>query len=365
MRLNKATGRFELIPERVAVVRRIIQMAMNGQGSLAIASALNREKVAPLGHGKIWHQSVPWQLLHSRRLIGEHQVEQNVKGKRVAFGPPIPNYYPPVMTEEEWHRLQFVLKSRSENVRGRQGACRNLFGRMMKCGINGQSYVLHKPAGGRPLYLITIGGKAGNNPRYPLVYQAIESTFLKWVVEVQLSKDNGTDRVAELEGRLAENQQRIEALNNAMEGADNFPRLVERLKVEDVAEQSIRRELEAARAQQATPADTGDIRRLLEQSAALPGAQRVQFRERLRTAIQAVVQQINVFPYYEGKTRLYAVWVWFRDGFDRLYWVTIPRGGPPITQSDNLKWPVKHQAAVMKDYLDRMAKLILSGKREQ
>src|SRR6185437_10812040 len=100
-----------LIPERAAVVRRIHQMAANGYGLVRIVSTLDKEKVPAFGELDIkpgrkrsqfsgrWTKPYVALLLRDRRVIGELQP---YKIDDTLDGPPIPNYYPPAVSEEEF-----------------------------------------------------------------------------------------------------------------------------------------------------------------------------------------------------------------------------------------------------------------------
>ena len=43
LRLNKETGKFEMIADKASLVRRVLSMATNGMGAIAITQTLNRE----------------------------------------------------------------------------------------------------------------------------------------------------------------------------------------------------------------------------------------------------------------------------------------------------------------------------------
>jgi len=94
MRLSRTAKQFELIPERVAIVRRMYDEAANGLGADAIARRLNQEGVEPFGISKGWQKSSVQKILSSRAVLGEFQPMQKIDGKRTPIGETIENYYP-------------------------------------------------------------------------------------------------------------------------------------------------------------------------------------------------------------------------------------------------------------------------------
>jgi DNA invertase Pin-like site-specific DNA recombinase len=99
------------IPERAAVVKRIFALAADGYGQKLICARLKAEGVPAFGEvivragrkrsqfsGK-WLAPYVSQLLNDRRVLGEHQPRHS-DGKPA--GPVIENYYPAVVTAEEF-----------------------------------------------------------------------------------------------------------------------------------------------------------------------------------------------------------------------------------------------------------------------
>lgn len=111
VRLSQDRKRFELIPERAAVIRRIYQMTKKGHGAITIAKTLTREGVPTFGRSKAWHMSYIKKILNNRAVIGEFCPAMFRSGKRVFFDP-IPGYYPAALTRELYATVQQVRKTR-------------------------------------------------------------------------------------------------------------------------------------------------------------------------------------------------------------------------------------------------------------
>jgi DNA invertase Pin-like site-specific DNA recombinase len=126
---SDGTVQHVLIPEAAASIRRIFDLGATGAGTRAIARILNAETVAmpPADYGKSdrerlraqnrrWHATYVAQLLTDRKVIGEYQPTrtERVSGKgneretvrTVPVGDPIPDYWPRVVTLEQWDAVR-------------------------------------------------------------------------------------------------------------------------------------------------------------------------------------------------------------------------------------------------------------------
>jgi DNA invertase Pin-like site-specific DNA recombinase len=111
-----------VIPERVAVVRRIFDLAAHrGYGLARIVATFNAEGVPFFEQGgkrKLpgWSKAYLHNILTGRTVLGEYQPLRAGKPD----GPPLPDYYPRVIDDATWHRAQAALQRRKES-RGRTG----------------------------------------------------------------------------------------------------------------------------------------------------------------------------------------------------------------------------------------------------
>jgi DNA invertase Pin-like site-specific DNA recombinase len=107
--LTKDKG-YELIPERVEIIKRIFQLACL-MGNRRICNELNKEGIAPFGksikskkkdHG--WHPSYIQKILSNRSVLGYYQPHKMdpETGKRIPDGEEIANYFPAAITAKEW-----------------------------------------------------------------------------------------------------------------------------------------------------------------------------------------------------------------------------------------------------------------------
>jgi DNA invertase Pin-like site-specific DNA recombinase len=192
LQLSDDRSHFIPIPEKVAIIQRIFDSAVDGQGSYAIAHLLNREGVAPIGSNRHWIKSYVSKILTSRTVLGEFQPHRKQDGRRVPEGNPIEGYFPRIISDEQFYRVQSSRKSRKQEGRGRLGVgTPNLFKNIAKCKYCSMPmHLVNKgsgPKGGK--YLRCSGamngsGCSGTSWRYA----DFETSFLFFCSEVNLKE---------------------------------------------------------------------------------------------------------------------------------------------------------------------------------
>jgi DNA invertase Pin-like site-specific DNA recombinase len=115
LKLNADRKSFSLIDERVAIIRRIFQMSLDGVGHHTIVRTLNSEGIQSWGRRNTgWHVSYVRSILQSKVVLGEYQPYRRERGEhRVSIpeGTPIPNYYPAVIDLATWQTIKDRRKS--------------------------------------------------------------------------------------------------------------------------------------------------------------------------------------------------------------------------------------------------------------
>jgi DNA invertase Pin-like site-specific DNA recombinase len=117
LRLARDGTSFEPIPERVAVVQRIFDLASKGRGANSITKTLQREGVKTFGRSQAWHVSYVKKILDNRAVLGEFAPATKRDGKRTFFEV-IQNYYPAIVKREKFATVQQLRKARP-SFRGR------------------------------------------------------------------------------------------------------------------------------------------------------------------------------------------------------------------------------------------------------
>ncbi|WP_201860141.1 recombinase family protein [Microvirga soli] len=268
---------FEPLPERVKLVERMFMMSADGWGCDSIARTFNRENVKPFSHGRSWHGGTVRAYLQSKAVLGHYQPnrtmrvrvvdeetgEPELKVQRVPEGDVITDYYPQIITDEQWHRTWDAIGSRSlgkaMNPQGRKGSkLTNLFsgfGRCVYCGSpmnvrnRGESTRhKHKP------FLMCSNSRNGicpNNRQYTL--PPLEEAVLEFVQEIDLSEPQSIGAQV-LEQQMASKRTKADDLQSFI---DNLMPSVERgsksaqkqLEVREAELEIVEQEIAAIRCQ--------------------------------------------------------------------------------------------------------------------
>lgn len=152
LRLSDDKKTFHLIPDRTEVVKDIIQMSLSGMGQSVIVKRLNDKKIKSWTGGHGWHTSTVAKILNNTALYGEFQPQISVNGKLQPHGDPIQDYFPALITKEQFATLKATRSQRLFAGSGRKGTTvPNLISGIGKCGYCGASMVLmgntkYKPA---------------------------------------------------------------------------------------------------------------------------------------------------------------------------------------------------------------------------
>ena len=143
--LEIVDGKFKTVPSKVKTVKRIFRLAAEGCGITATAKLLNDQTAEhpPITGRSHWDDETIRRLLRSRQVLGEYQPMTRLggSGKRVPMGQPIIGYFPRIVSESEWCKVQQAMDSRV-NHGGRTGyRVANLFSGLVTYG-NGEHAVL-------------------------------------------------------------------------------------------------------------------------------------------------------------------------------------------------------------------------------
>ena len=142
LRLNPATRAFEIDEEKGQTVRRIYDLALAGAGRGIIAKELNRDGVLLLSGARqgesYWMVPMIRSILTTPAAFGTlvpHQVRY-LDGKR-RFIPlkPIANYYPAVVTLDEFAIVQRLHKERLGRHRSGRYSQGNIFAWLARCPV--------------------------------------------------------------------------------------------------------------------------------------------------------------------------------------------------------------------------------------
>jgi len=93
-------------------VRYIFHLAAQGIGSTRIVDKLNAENIPAWTRTKRWSAMYVGELLRSRHVLGEYQPGTHPRGGVwTADGDPIPGYYPRIIDDALWAKVQSIRAS--------------------------------------------------------------------------------------------------------------------------------------------------------------------------------------------------------------------------------------------------------------
>lgn len=141
---------FKLNNERVAVVKRIFQMAIEGYGRGASCKKLNADGV-PSFKGGTWGVASIDKVVNNRAVLGEYQpwsVQVGTAGIRQKAGEPILDYYPAVISEATFYEAQAAINSRLIAQSTKQTDNFNVWQGLAKCTLCGAA--MHLVNKGKP-----------------------------------------------------------------------------------------------------------------------------------------------------------------------------------------------------------------------
>lgn len=337
MALNEDRTEFSLIPEKVDVVMEIIALTKGGMGQSQIVKRLN-ERGQPnfSNHGTGWHSSYIQKIVTSAALYGEYQPHLWVGGKKVPHGDIVLNYYPSLISKEEFFLLQSIRSERTfGGARARKGTTiPNLVSGIVKCGYCGKSMILGGGAAKRvrtadndeikrpgKKVLLCDGGRRGLNC-YAVQwdYKDFEKSFLTFCRSLELRKllDQSDMIQVETERQLTLNEQlqsviaeideserRLQRLTTAVEmGGDSLATIVNRMRELESGltsaisrKEEFQKEVKASElSKQQRSMEAESIRDLISHMESLDGDELFKVRAALAEHIRHLIKAVTVYP---------------------------------------------------------------------
>src|SRR5262249_15608059 len=114
--IEERNGVLYAVPNKALAVQRIYQLSAEGFGSSRIVKQLIREGVPSLTRKGHWLASYIRLVLNDRRALGEFQM---CKSDGTPDGEPAKDYFPAIISEDEWQRARAGVRAR--RVRGQRG----------------------------------------------------------------------------------------------------------------------------------------------------------------------------------------------------------------------------------------------------
>ncbi|HBC3411561.1 TPA: recombinase family protein [Vibrio parahaemolyticus] len=208
--------KYELIPERAEVIKRIYHLNNSGMGAIVIARLLNEEQIPPWGRSKTgWQTSYIKKILKARTVLGEYQPHVVINKVREAVGEPVFGFYPAVIDPNTFKLAQMSMTARDKRSGGiRKDKVNNLFTGLAKCKHCGNT--MHFVDKGKPpkgnQYLLCSLAKTGavhngvSCKRASIRYQETENAILTVAATLNLKIESPINKgeVERLQNQLSE-----------------------------------------------------------------------------------------------------------------------------------------------------------------
>lgn len=221
---NGKPASFELREPDASVIRSIFKFSIDqNMGAQAITSYLNknidkfpksRSNTRNKDNG--WSESYIKSVMNNPAVYGVYQPHKKVDGKRIPDGDAWKDYYPKIITKEEFLLNQSKMQQRKIKGRGRKSSnFHNLFRGLLYCRSCGSkmSFKDNVQAKGGPIVRCDLAKqKRGNCDSLPVRYQPLEDTFfsvmrdVNFVSAIQNQDFKSKARELELQINTVENQ---------------------------------------------------------------------------------------------------------------------------------------------------------------
>lgn len=202
--------------KKLATVKRIIELRQKGLGTNKIAKTLNDEGHEPL-RSTGWNHTTIGKTINSVALYGAYQTSETTKDRKVILLDIIENYYPAVISKDEFILLQSDQKQNKPGYKSEH----NAFAGILKheCGgalvrkfhvVSGKTYQYHVCANARD-------GKCNVTKNF----KNIEVALYRIMKELKLEKKTSIDETLLLERNSV--KAKIEELNDMLLNLSKIP----------------------------------------------------------------------------------------------------------------------------------------------
>jgi hypothetical protein len=316
------------IKERADVVRYIFHLAGTGHGLYAIVQRLTNEKVPAFGERVVrkgrkrsafsgrWTIGYVHLILTDRRALGECQP---LDGEGNPDGDVIPDYFPQVVTEEEFQCARAGARERYRRP-GKVTANVNVFQGLLRDARTGAAYGIHKdPNKGKPYpRLQSRAPRTAAGNAFSFSFTTFEVEVLRRLREIKpaaiLNGDGAPDETEALGKKLAAVEGELAEAKAFMDAHGFSPTIGERIVALENQQRSIVAELATAREAAAHPLSEtwGECQTLIDALATARDPKEA--RLRLRSMLRRICAEMWLLVVPRGRDRLCVVQMFFVGG---------------------------------------------------
>ena len=213
--LERKQNKF-VFSEKLDTVKRIIELRRKGLGTNKIAKTLNNEGHKPLRSAG-WNHTTVGKTINSVALYGAYQTSETTKDRKVILLDIVEDYYPAVISKEEFMLLQSDQKQNKPGYKSEHNAFTGIL--RHECGgalvrkfhvVSGKTYQYHVCANARD-------GKCNVTKNF----KNIEIALYQILKELKLEKKTSIDETLLLERNSV--KAKIQELNDMLLNVSKIP----------------------------------------------------------------------------------------------------------------------------------------------
>lgn len=302
---------FKVKGDKVKLVERAYQMAIDGHGLTDIVKAFNWEGIKP-PRGRIWERSTMHRLLTSRSVLGEYQPSTYRPEGGRDYHEPIQGYYPAVIDEDTFYKAQARMQARKHTSGKGSRIPSNLFTGLVVAKNSGNMTIrakYYKTSDDRKVVnrqLVNNDASKGVHGAKLLAisYDVFERAILRWLEthvrpEIILSTHSGKSNELEAaHSKMASIKSKIETIKSSMLGDGDVRALIDVLRTLDVQLKEATTRVERLKHEQsnadATAPQVEDNLWLIKRLDAATGDERDKLRKRIKATLPSIIKRIEV-----------------------------------------------------------------------
>lgn len=297
LELSKDRKSFQPISDRVALVRRIFDLA-ESYGIGVICKTLNNERIPTFRSDENrrikskWQGSTVRKFLTDRAVLGEYQPHRFVEGVRQPVGEPLTNYYPAIIHEDQFNRVQACLSTRRPETGQATTRGNNIFTGLVS-DPNGEPFH-YRDKGDGLIYLST--------GELSVPYHLFATAMQVWTADLDFSmvvpsdRKPAINRIPDLADAVAVLDKQIDELMQRIEESGEGGRLYDMLVRLDTKRAKVQDELETAKIEASSPATEGlrTVKEIFGKLSSADDREALAIRTRLRRALKRIIRSIEL-----------------------------------------------------------------------